>query len=111
MKTFAIAAALAASITAPVFADGHTLGFAVMHFNMDQDSPGERSLIPMGMMNNVQLTPGSTLAEVFSHLNMDADTQMDATGAGTGGVTIIMRDPTRAAEIFRRLAEESREDD
>lgn len=111
MKKLALAAALALPLAAPALADGHTTGFAIMHFNMDADSAGDVQLVPMGMMTQVPLTPGTTLADVFGHLNMDADSQMDVSGQGAGGVTIVMRDPTHAAEIFRRLAAESRENE
>jgi len=109
-KLFAAAALATAALTAPAFADGHTQSFAIMHFNMDQDSASDRRMVPSGLMQ-VELTPGSTLKDVFNHLNMDADRAMDVSGTGAGGVTILMRDPTMAADIFRRLMEESREDE
>lgn len=108
MKRLAIAAVLAAStIAAPAFAQSEASQFAIMHFNMDADSTGDRRMTPSGL-TTVDLTPGSTLADVFSHLNMDADRAMDVAGSGSG-VTIVMSDPAHAAEIFRRLMQESLE--
>lgn len=110
MKRLALAATLAATaFAAPAFADGHTTQFAIMHFNMDADSTGDRRMTPTGL-TTVDLSAGSTLADVFAHLNMDADTSMDVTGDGPG-VTIVMSDPAHAAEIFRRLMAESMGDD
>jgi len=102
MKRLAIAAALAASFAAPAFADGHTGSFAVMHFNMSADNTSEIVMTPASDAPvTMQLVPGSTLAEVFAELNMDADTAMDINGGA--GVTIIMSDPAFAAAIFARL--------
>lgn len=110
MKRLALAAALAAStIAAPAFAQSQASEFAIMHFNMDADSTGDRRMSPSGL-TTVELTPGSTLADVYSHLNMDADRAMDVAGSGAG-VTIVMSDPAYAAEIFRRLMQEGREDE
>lgn len=110
MKRLALAATLAATaFAAPAFADGHSTQFAIMHFNMDQDSFGDRRMTPTAL-TTVELTPGSTLADVFSHLNMDADSAMDVAGEGAG-VTIVASEPAFAAEIFRRLMEESRGED
>lgn len=108
MKRLALAAALAATtIAAPAFAQSNAAEFAIMHFNMDQDSAGDRRMSPRGL-TTVELTPGSTIADVFSHLNMDADRAMDVAGSGNG-VTVIMGDPAFAADIFRRLMEEQEE--
>lgn len=111
MKKIALAAAVATAFAAPAFADGHTTGFAIMHFNMDQDSSGDRSMVPAGMVNTSDLNAGTTLAEVFGRLNMDADSMMSETGTNPNGVTIIMSDPSRAADIFRRLMAESAMDE
>lgn len=105
MKRIALAAALATTaLAAPAFADGHAASFAIMHFNMDADNPGDLRMVPMGdgpMV--VDLAPGSTLADVFQHLNMDADNAADL--RGTNGVTILTSQPEHAAEIFRMLRE------
>ena len=51
---------------------------------------------------SMALTPGSTLADVFAELNMDADAAMDVNG--TNGVTIFMAGNSEAAAaIFARL--------
>lgn len=111
MKRLALAATLAATaFAAPAFADGHTTQFAIMHFNMDADSRDDIVMSPQGDSVMADLEMGTTLSEVFQHLNMSADTMGDITGQ-SGTVTILMSDPTYAAEIFRRLMEESREDD
>lgn len=102
MKRLAIATALATAFAAPAFADGHTNSFAVMHFNMFADNASELIMEPAGDGPvTMQLVPGSTLAQVFAELNMDADNAMNV--SGQDGVTIIMSNPTYAAEIFRRL--------
>ncbi|SFJ79063.1 hypothetical protein [Jannaschia pohangensis] len=111
MKNFFATAAFATAVLAvPAFAEGHTQSFAIMHFNMGQDSPSDRRMVPTGL-TQVELTPGSTLSDVFNHLNMDADRAMDVTGTGAGGVTILLSDPTMAAEIFRRLMAKSQENE
>ncbi len=108
MKRFAIAAAVAASLAAPAFAQD-TTSFAIMHFNMDADSAGDVRMVPQ-TLRTIELTPGSTIGDVISHLDMDADSFMDVSG-DTGGVTILSSSPAHAAEIFARLMEESREDE
>ena len=110
MKRLALATALVATLAVPAFAQSQSSGFAVMHFNMFADNASELQMVPTGDAPvSMQLVPGSTLAQVFAELNMDADAAMDL--QGQAGVTIIMSDPTHAAEIFRRLMEASREDD
>lgn len=107
MKRLALAATLAATaFAAPAFADGHTNSFAVMHFNMSADNASELIMTPgADAPVSMTLVPGSTLAEVFSQLNMDADNVMNVNGGN--GVTIIMSGAAseQAAEIFRRLME------
>lgn len=111
MKRLALAATLAATaFAAPAFADGHTTQFAIMHFNMDADNADQFVMLPQGETAMADLEMGTTLAQVFQRLNLSADTMGDVRGAN-GSVTILMSDPTHAAEIFRRLMEESREDD
>jgi hypothetical protein len=102
MKRLALATAITAALAAPAFADSHAASFAVMHFNMFADNASELLMEPAGDGPvTMQLVPGSTLAEVFAQLNMDADVAMDV--SGQTGVTIIMSDPAHAEEIFRRL--------
>ncbi len=109
MKTLAVAAAFAATMTVPAFAQD-AASFAVMHFNMDQDTANEMRMVPMGDGPVVvDLAAGSTLAEIFGHLNMDADRMSDL--RGEGGVTIIMSDPGAAADIFALIMRESRDDE
>ncbi|MBL4627219.1 MAG: hypothetical protein JKY00_04160 [Roseicyclus sp.] len=102
MKRLAIAAALAASFAAPAFADGHTTNFAIMHLNMSAENESELIMVPQGDIMMADLEMGSTLADVFRQLNLSAETMADLRGQGET-VTIIMSDPTYAAEIFRRL--------
>lgn len=106
MKSLALATALAASLAIPAVAQDHA-SVAIMHFNMDEDTPGEMHMVPMGM-TTVQLSDNATLSEVFQHLNMDEN---PIETAGSNGVTIIMSDPAHAADVFRMLLEESRGDD
>ena len=103
MKRLALAATLAATaFAAPAFADGHTTQFAIMHFNMDADGADQITMLPQGETAMADLQMGTTLTEVFTHLNMDADSLSALTGQA-GTVTILMSDPTYAAEIFQRL--------
>ena len=101
MKTLALAAALAASVAAPAFADGHAAQFAVMHFNMSQDMVLEMRN-PNGEIMMADLGMGSTLADVFTQLNLSAENMSELRGTGET-VTIIASDPAHAAEIFQRL--------
>lgn len=110
MKHLALAAATAMAFVAPAFADGHSSSFAIMHFNMQEDDANDRRMVPTGL-TQVDLTPGSTLSDVFGHLNMDADVSMNVAGSGATGVTIIMSDPGLAADIFARLMAESAENE
>ncbi|ABD52991.1 hypothetical protein [Jannaschia sp. CCS1] len=108
MKRFALAATLAATaFAAPAFADGHATNFAIMHFNMDADNADQFVMLPQGDTVQVDLEMGTTLAEVFAHLNMSAETMGDLVGQ-SGTVTILASDPAHAAEIFSRLMEEGR---
>ncbi len=102
MKRLALATALAASIAAPAFADGHTTSVAIMHFNMSADNASETRMVPAGELTMADITMGSTLADVFSQLNMDAENMSELRGDG-GFVTIIMSDPAHGADIFARL--------
>ncbi len=104
MKRLALAATLAATaFAAPAFADGHNAGVTVMHFNMSADNASELVMTPgSDAPMSMALTPGSTLADVFAQLNMDADVAMDVNGAN--GVTVIMTGNSEAAAaIFARL--------
>lgn len=101
MKRFALATALAASVAAPAFADGHTSQFAVMHFNMFEDNALEMRN-PNGEIMMADLGMGSTLGDVFTQLNLTAENMSELRGTGET-VTIIASDPEHAAEIFRRL--------
>ena len=104
MKKLVIAATLATSIAAPAFAQS-AASFAIMHFNMDEDSVSEQIMVPTGdgpMV--VDLAPGSTLADVFAHFNMDFDTPSDMRGGA--GVTIITGHTGIAEDIFRMIMEE-----
>lgn len=111
MKRLALAATLAATaFAAPAFADGHSTQFAIMHFNMDADNSSQLIMQPQGDTVMADLQMGTTLADVFAELNMSADNMGEIAGQN-GTVTILMSDPTYAAEIFRRLAAESAGDD
>jgi hypothetical protein len=102
MKSLALSAVLAASIAAPAFADGHTTQVAIMHFNMFADNATETRMAPAGDLMMVDLGMGSTLGDVFSQLNLSAESMTDLRGEG-GFVTVIASDPEAGAEIFRRL--------
>ncbi len=104
MKRLALAAALATSFAAPALADGHSTSFAIMHFNMSADSASEVIMTPNGEIVTADLTMGSSLAQVFSHLNLSAENMSDLRGE-SGFVTVIASDPAAGAEIFRRLME------
>ncbi len=108
MKKLALALAATAAFAAPAFAQSSN-DFAIMHFNMDADNSGDMRMSPMTAPMMANLSTQTTIADVLAHFNMDADTFMDA--SGQSGVTIIMRNPAHAVEIFRMLAEESREDE
>ena len=102
MKRFALAAALATSFVAPAFADGHTTQLAIMHFNLSEDTTREFIMTPSGDIMMADLGMGSTLGDVFSQLNLSAESMSDLRGEGET-VTIIASDPAHAAEIFQRL--------
>lgn len=104
MKRLALAATLAATaFAAPAFADGHAANITAMHFNLSADNASELLMVPgADAPTSMSLVPGSTLAEVFEQLNMDADVAMDVSGAN--GVTIFMSgSPEATAAIFARL--------
>jgi hypothetical protein len=104
MKMLTAAAIAAALLAGPVFAQSST-DFAIMHFNMDADSAGDIRMSPSNAPMMVDLGEDTTLAQVLAHFNMDANSAGDL--RGQQGVTIIMSDPTYAAEIFARLRAES----
>ncbi|WP_224816547.1 hypothetical protein [Hasllibacter sp. MH4015] len=110
MKRLALATALIASVAAPAFADGHTTAFAIMHFNMSEDSASDRRMVPVGELMMADLTMDSTLSDVFRQLNMSVETMSDLRGE-TGFVTVIASDPAHGAEIFERLRLQSLEDE
>lgn len=104
MKKLAIAATLAATaFAAPAFADGHAGNVTALHFNMSADNASELLMVPgADAPTSMNLQPGSTLADVFAELNMDADAAMDISGAN--GVTVfVMGGSDAAAAIFSRL--------
>lgn len=109
MKSIMYAAVASLAFAAPVFAQSDHVRFAIMHFNMDADNASEMRMVPMGDAQVVDLNDNATLLEVFNHFNMDADSLSDV--RGQAGVTVIMGDPSYAAEIFERLMEESRENE
>lgn len=108
MKSIILATLASAALTAPAFAQS-TTDFAIMHFNMDADTPSDIRMVPQGPIREMQLEDGTTLMQVFDQFNMDADTLADMRGGN--GVTVIMGDPSNATEIFRRIMAESQEDE
>lgn len=110
MKTLIYAAAASLALAAPAMAQSDATNFAIMHFNMDEDSNMNIRMIPSGDAQIVDITDDQTLLDVYSHFNMDVDSMSDLRGQGEG-VTVIMTDPTRAQEIFARLRAESAEDE
>lgn len=108
MKKLAMALAATALLGAPAFAQS-TTDFAIMHFNMDVDNLGGVRMTPASAPMMADLSSATTIADVLEHFNMDADSFSEL--QGQSGVTIIMSDPTQAAEIFRRLRAESAEDE
>lgn len=105
MKKLAIAALTATTLmAAPAFAQSAS-SFAIMHFNMDQDSAGDVVMTPAGDAPVVvELAPGSTLSDVFGELNMSFDSASDIDG--TNGVTVITNTNSAAAQaIFDMLRE------
>lgn len=112
MKALMYAAAASLALTAPVMAQSNSdaRNFAIMHFNMDEDSNMNVRMIPTGDAQIVDITDEQTLLDIYRHFNMDADSMADVRGLGAG-VTIIMSDPTYADEIFNRLRAESLSDE
>ncbi len=108
MKTIAITLAALALSGASAFAQSST-EFAIMHFNMDADNRDEIIMTPSSEPMMADLSEETTIGEVLDHFNMDVDSTLMQ--AGRSGVTIIMSDPTHAAEIFERLRAESLEDE
>lgn len=102
MKRLALATALATSLAAPAFAEGHTTAFAILHFNMSADNTGEIIMDPRSDIMMADLTMGSTLSEVFRILNLDADNMSELRGQGDT-VTVIMSNPSFATDVFERL--------
>ena len=110
MKTLIYAAAASLALAAPVMAQSDATSFAIMHFNMDEDSDMNIRMIPAGDAQTVDITDDQTLLDIYRRFNMDYDSMADVRGDGPG-VTIIMNDPSRADEIFARLRAESLEDE
>jgi len=108
MKKLALALAATAVMGAPAIAQD-TTDFAIMHFNMDVDNLGDIRMTPASAPMMADLSSATTISDVLQHFNMDADSFSEL--EGQSGVTIIMSDPTQAAEIFRRLRAESQEDE
>lgn len=111
MKKFALAAAAAAMVAAPAIADESGRSFAIMHFNMDEDSADEMRMVPEGNPIIVDLGRDTSLAEIFAQFNMQEDMFTSQRGQGANGVTIIMSDPGFAADVFEMIRAESLEDE
>jgi len=110
MKALIYAAAASLALAAPAMAQSDATNFAIMHFNMDEDSNMNIRMIPSGDAQIVDITDDQTLLDIYRLFNMDVDSMSDLRGQGDG-VTVIMTDPTRAQEIFARLRAESAEDE
>lgn len=108
MKSIILATLASAALAAPAFAQS-TTDFAIMHFNMDADTPSDIRMLPQGPIRTMMLEDGTTLMQVYEQFNLDADTLADI--RGQNGVTVIMSDPSHAAEIFRRLKAEGMSDE
>ncbi|MEM7722567.1 MAG: hypothetical protein AAF376_09350 [Pseudomonadota bacterium] len=111
MKKFALAAAAAALVAGPALADEANRSFAIMHFNMDEDSADEMRMVPEGNPIIVDLGADTSLAELFAQFNMQEDMFDAQRGQGANGVTIIMSDPGAAADVFAMIRAESAEDE
>ena len=108
MKKFALIAAVAATVAAPVFADTAS---AIRHFNQDLDTVGERSLIPSSDARVFASTSGiSPLGGAFEQFNMVQDSAGDL--RGVSGATVVLNTASgEASDIFARLRAESLEDE
>ena len=106
MKKIAIIAAVAASLTAPAFAQSASSIAAIQHFNQFEDTAIERTNI-----NGVgqRVTPAGSLGQTFSILNGVQDTPSDL--RGVNGATVVGSTPAHGSDIFARLRAASREDD
>ncbi len=109
MTRYALLAALIASLAAPAYAD-RAHSFAVQHLNQDIDTPLQRTDPREFTPSNVTISArtASSLGAAFEHFNMDADALSDR--SGDAGATILSGSPLHGADIFERLAAESRGD-
>lgn len=107
MKKLALACIAALAFAAPAAAQS-TTDIAILHFNMDADSPSDLRM-SSGEVLMVDSTDTAALQEALDNFNMSADRLSDT--RGSGGVTVIMSDPKFAGEIFRRIMAESAENE
>lgn len=110
MKTFAIIAALAASIAAPAAAQSSSTAFAIAHFNQSVERTSDIVMLPSGANTTAVSTGGAgSLSTAFNILNQSIDSTGDL--RGLNGATVVSGTPAHAQDIFARLRAASREDE
>jgi hypothetical protein len=105
------AAALAASVAAPVLAADSTQ-FAIDHFNQSADTGSERIAVgPRGpVLGTTVSSMGDTaIGAAVSHFNASQDRVSDRVSADT--VTVFSGGPAYAADIFEQLRLAAQEDE
>jgi hypothetical protein len=111
MKKIALITAFAASFAAPAFAQT-ALEAAILNQNGSADSVSDRVSVAaedvtMGVV--VSTRNGSALSQAIAVYNASADRPSDRIDPTS--VTVFSGTPGHGADIFARLAEESREND
>jgi hypothetical protein len=96
---FALAAAVAATLAAPAFAQ-NSLGFAVEHFNESIDSVNERIDGPV-LGTTVSSMRDNAICTAIGLRNGSIDSVNERVNGDT--VTLFSGEPAHAAEIFERL--------
>ncbi|MEQ8366635.1 MAG: hypothetical protein RIB61_08005 [Roseicyclus sp.] len=100
MKRIALIAAVAASMTAPAFADAT---FAINHFNQDFDSTGDIVKVPATDETTTVSTSGqSSLSVAYDILNASQDSVADLRGV-TSATVILNTHSDTAERIFAEL--------
>lgn len=111
MKKIALITALVASVAAPAFAQS-ALEVAVQNYNASAEGTSDQIVLAaneLTMGTTASSRSGSALAQAIANHNASADTASDRIDPNF--VTVFTGTPAHAADIFARLAEESRGED
>ena len=105
MKTLAIIATVAATLSAPAFADTSA---AIAHFNADKDSSGDLVMAQLVDERVTVSTRSGNFGQAVAIFNGSKDSQADLIG---GNATLVSGSPAVAADVFARIKAEGLENE